>query len=389
MDHQQGVVYDTLRSEPIASTGNKKWDAMYRKLIEYRNKHNNCLVPNRYKELPQLGSWVSTQRRHYKLRQEGKESLLSHDRHALLERIGFVWATKDPRHVPWDQRYNELAEFKRVHGHCLVPVGYEHNPQLANWVSTQRQEWKQFTTMKQSRLTTERIAKLNNIHFVWEAQRGGARKRKNTLMKSSQNYLQHAVASDNEQTTCHAIQSKSKARKKDTNDVSETYRSRPWISMYKDYDWVLARGNNPEDVPHLRLWANEQRSEYIKMHQKMSRSHHVGCETSKLSLEQFNLLQSINFNWSLRYSDQSKNRNQSILLPAASTSSSMMISTNQSCLEKRSTHFNSFDNVYDVMLCNNDSSNSHSKIIHGQGMSGRKIESDAAEALFSLCSQKK
>ena len=80
-------------------TGNPKWDAMYDRLVEYRDKHQNCLVPNRYKEMPQLGSWVSTQRRHYKMLQAGKDSPLTQERLDLLTRVGFVWATRDPRHV--------------------------------------------------------------------------------------------------------------------------------------------------------------------------------------------------------------------------------------------------------------------------------------------------
>lgn len=80
-------------------TGNTKWDMMYHNLMEYKRKHNNCLVPNRYKQMPQLGSWVSTQRRHYKLKQAGKDTPLTQLRLDLLNRVGFVWATKDPRHV--------------------------------------------------------------------------------------------------------------------------------------------------------------------------------------------------------------------------------------------------------------------------------------------------
>jgi hypothetical protein len=34
-----------------------KWDEMFNRLVEYREKHGDCLVPNRYPEDPQLGSW--------------------------------------------------------------------------------------------------------------------------------------------------------------------------------------------------------------------------------------------------------------------------------------------------------------------------------------------
>lgn len=35
----------------------KKWDEMYRRLLIFREKHGHCLVPNRYVDDPQLGSW--------------------------------------------------------------------------------------------------------------------------------------------------------------------------------------------------------------------------------------------------------------------------------------------------------------------------------------------
>ncbi len=88
----------TFETIPV-QTGNAKWDMMYMRLVQYKNEHDDCLVPNRYKPDTQLGSWVSTQRRHYKLLKSGKESALSQERLDLLTKLGFVWATRDPRHV--------------------------------------------------------------------------------------------------------------------------------------------------------------------------------------------------------------------------------------------------------------------------------------------------
>jgi hypothetical protein len=47
---------------------------------------------------------------------------------------------------------------------------------LSNWISTQRQEYKLMLKGRNSRLTPEKIALLNKIDFVWEAQRGGPRR---------------------------------------------------------------------------------------------------------------------------------------------------------------------------------------------------------------------
>ena len=37
---------------------------------------------------------------------------MTEDRAKRLNEIGFKWSTKDPRHVPWEERYKELGEFK-------------------------------------------------------------------------------------------------------------------------------------------------------------------------------------------------------------------------------------------------------------------------------------
>lgn len=42
----------------------------------------------------------------------------------------------------WDQMFARLCEFKRIHGHCLVPNRYINDPSLGAWVSTQRRHYK-------------------------------------------------------------------------------------------------------------------------------------------------------------------------------------------------------------------------------------------------------
>eukprot|EP00566_Odontella_aurita_P010264 CAMPEP_0113580570 /NCGR_PEP_ID=MMETSP0015_2-20120614/30763_1 /TAXON_ID=2838 /ORGANISM="Odontella" /LENGTH=422 /DNA_ID=CAMNT_0000484807 /DNA_START=250 /DNA_END=1518 /DNA_ORIENTATION=- /assembly_acc=CAM_ASM_000160 len=157
----------------------QKWDQMYARLLVFKGKHDHLLVPNRYSEDRSLGAWVSTQRRQYKSFQAGEETPMNTERASKLESIGFVWSTRDPRHVPWEVRYKQLLAYQAVNGDTLVPISYKPNPQLSNWVSTQRQEMKLLRDGRPTRLTAERIHLLNNVHFVWEAQRGGPKKRNN------------------------------------------------------------------------------------------------------------------------------------------------------------------------------------------------------------------
>jgi Helicase associated domain len=49
----------------------------------------------------------------------------------MLEDMGFVW---DSHNASWESKFNELCDFKRVHGHSFVPTVYPQNPQLAAWI---------------------------------------------------------------------------------------------------------------------------------------------------------------------------------------------------------------------------------------------------------------
>mmetsp|Transcript_1646 Transcript_1646/g.2177 ORF Transcript_1646/g.2177 Transcript_1646/m.2177 type:complete len:455 (-) Transcript_1646:377-1741(-) len=375
----------------LISTGNSKWNIMYNHLVEYKTKHQNCLVPNRYKQMPQLGSWVSTQRRHFKLLQAGKDAPLTEQRIEFLEKIGFVWATRDPRHVPWEQRYAELCNYKEKFGNCLIPVGYEANTQLANWVSTQRQEWKSYRLKRPARLTEERIALLNKVGFVWEAQRGGARKKKAKRNDCNTNTTPVMAISPSEKSSSAAAtatpdvtkqSTKTKSRTKvfkrilqpDKEDITNQ-TNRPWIAMFKEYLWHKDHGQNPEDVPSLKEWAISQREEYRRGQLNDTSSIFRG-NRSNLSLDEFNLLQSIRFDWEIHH--VSSTEGEEISSANLKQSKSGM----PACPAEKMHQTNK--------VKDNRSNFNFSKLegsSHNCCAKGNNIETDAAEALYSLGSQ--
>lgn len=105
-----------------------RWDSMFDRLLAFKAKHGHCLVPNRYDEDRSLGAWVSTQRRHYKAVESGhhhhESTPLTEERVTKLREIGFVWATSDPRHTPWNVRFEELRAYRERFGkwtqHCAL-----------------------------------------------------------------------------------------------------------------------------------------------------------------------------------------------------------------------------------------------------------------------------
>jgi hypothetical protein len=64
----------------------------------------------------------------------------------------------------WDQRFQELVEFKKSNGHTNVPF---KSGQLGNWVSHQRTQYYLSREGKHSRLTSEKREKLESIGLLF------------------------------------------------------------------------------------------------------------------------------------------------------------------------------------------------------------------------------
>ena len=75
--------------EILRPSYDEQWNIMFDRLMKYRSKFNHVLVPNRYKEDPPLGQWVSRQRQQYRLLKHGKrKSTLTQERIQKLENSG-------------------------------------------------------------------------------------------------------------------------------------------------------------------------------------------------------------------------------------------------------------------------------------------------------------
>ena len=81
----------------------------------------HCEVSSRYKDNPSLGSWMTTQRKHYKLMKESKSSSRSAERLEALNDAGFRWYPKKGSNVRWIEQYEELKQFKPNKVNSVVP----------------------------------------------------------------------------------------------------------------------------------------------------------------------------------------------------------------------------------------------------------------------------
>ena len=141
---------------------NERWMGMFEKLVVYQKQHNNTLVPTHYEKDPKFGAWISTQRQAYK-----KEDL-DPKRVDLLNSIGFKWVADNSGgkvdNEKWRNMYQKLVVYQKLHKNTAVPRKYEKDPQLGQWVSNQRQNY------KNDALQPGRFDLLNSINFIWEVE---------------------------------------------------------------------------------------------------------------------------------------------------------------------------------------------------------------------------
>lgn len=142
IDRLDGVGFDW---DPLEG----EWLARFEELTAYRAAHGDCNVNTRTGS--PLGKWVKRQRLSY-----SKGRIRSEDHIRMLESIGFTWNVFDEE---WESRFDELKEYKALHGNCDVQTSAE---KLGPWVSTQRQLY------KEGMLSHERIERLESIGFAWD-----------------------------------------------------------------------------------------------------------------------------------------------------------------------------------------------------------------------------
>lgn len=134
-----------------------RWDEMYQRLKNYHAQHGNADVPHRWKEDMKLAAWVGAQR------QKRKKALMSGEQVHLLDDLGFTWQHRE--RGSWEERLAEVAAFKAKNGHCDIPTIYPENPKLGRFVNAMR------TDRNKGALSAERIAKLDEVGFVWASGR--------------------------------------------------------------------------------------------------------------------------------------------------------------------------------------------------------------------------
>jgi hypothetical protein len=175
----------------VQSKHDEKWNKMLEALVEYKKEHNSTMVPQCYDQDQRLGRWVHYQRVEYWIYQTSGKGKINADRIARLEALGFevrtigfdgllhyssyrflmlspfIFLQWDPQRAQWNIMFEKLQEFAKDNAHCKVPKGYIKDPELANWVRNQRLEYANLQRNKKTRMTADRVDRLNEMGFKW------------------------------------------------------------------------------------------------------------------------------------------------------------------------------------------------------------------------------
>eukprot|EP00526_Cylindrotheca_closterium_P007113 CAMPEP_0113621574 /NCGR_PEP_ID=MMETSP0017_2-20120614/11031_1 /TAXON_ID=2856 /ORGANISM="Cylindrotheca closterium" /LENGTH=707 /DNA_ID=CAMNT_0000531335 /DNA_START=65 /DNA_END=2188 /DNA_ORIENTATION=+ /assembly_acc=CAM_ASM_000147 len=139
------------------------WNTMYAELERYREE-NDGRFPD-HKDDPKLNRWMRQQRG--RMRCEYGYAQLSDEQKCLLESISCPMLPAAIRRRAWYERYDELVEFWKQHGHFFV-----ENKTLFNWVHRQRVRYKGCGKSNGLPMSKSEVYLLERIGFPWISDRG-------------------------------------------------------------------------------------------------------------------------------------------------------------------------------------------------------------------------
>lgn len=266
----------------------------YNHAKKYYEEHHNLLVPATYQTADfGLGNFIRKQRSYYKV---GK---LSQERIKLLEDIGMVW---DVREYEFNQGYKHALDYFNQHNNLDVPEGYTIDDfDLSFWLN-QKRKYKTKGT-----LTKEEIALLDKLNFDWKNFADDWNKNF-ALAESYFKKHNHLDVSKKEDPELYKWVANQRARFKKGSIKPERKELLDSIGMIWDLlehrvlvgykyakKYFLEFGNL--EVPNDYVFLENPEFDFAKWSIEMQKMRF------RMTKEQMELLDSINFNWGASYNN--------------------------------------------------------------------------------------
>lgn len=154
----------------------KTYDERVAEIKEYVEKHGHANIPASYKENPGLGMWVANLRSSYKRFQTDRRNYkglqFTEERMKQLAEVGFDFDLKVGK--TFEDRVEELKEFKAKYGDLHVAQKYKENPSLGSWCANMRTAYRRKMQGKPPlfRITEDRIKILEDLGFEFSLRPG-------------------------------------------------------------------------------------------------------------------------------------------------------------------------------------------------------------------------
>jgi hypothetical protein len=287
-----------FRAKKKTATPKKKrqsWDETYADLVKYHKEHDgDCNVKSRDKVYGRLGQWVSKQKR-------VKDSL-QQDQIDRLNAISFNWdkqaASFDKR---WDIQFERLCDYKRNLGDCKVPITYEADPTLAQWVVHQRSLYRKGNLRQDREDRLDKLGMIWIIHRKWKEMfkrlKEYKRKHGDLLVLTNRSKVDHHNLGGwvHLQRIMHQRNSILPERKEKLDSVGFPWATRElrvekqWATMYEQLlEFQLEHNHcmiSPKYDEKLSRWVSTQRKEF---------------KEEIMSNERRELLEEVGFTWKIR-----------------------------------------------------------------------------------------
>jgi Helicase associated domain len=178
--------------------------------------------------------------------------------------------TRSTHRMPWEERLQQLRDYKAKHGDLLIPIRFKENPSLGKFVHNTREQYKLFqkppsnSKTKRCSLTAERVRQLEELGFLWSTERTKHQK------EDWEARLQ--------QLRDYKAKHGGKFHRLVVLFYAHTY---PWkfstntnaiFSLIMDLDCLVPHGY-PED-PSFAEWVHRQRTTHAHMLKEDERHHH-------------------------------------------------------------------------------------------------------------------
>jgi len=137
-----------------------------------QNDTGHMNIDHNYKHCSNLGGWAAEMSTLYKSWKSGSQQL-SEDMISKFNQLaelgfGFDVLPYYENNRSWEDHYAVLLKFKEENnGSARVPLKYKADLRLGKWVQSQRQQYKLLQEGKKSKLTSERMEKLEAAGFEW------------------------------------------------------------------------------------------------------------------------------------------------------------------------------------------------------------------------------